>query len=105
MNMAFEVYKKEFRIANQPYELLPLPGKFLGKLYSVLGKIQHISEGSDVFSSLDEKTVGDLHEVATEMFARSYPSKDRGELEMFVSQNLIEIIPAIVEVHFNNKKD
>lgn len=104
--MAFEVYKKEFRIANNPYELLPLPGKFLGKLYSVVGKLQGISgEGGDVFAALDEKTVSDLHEIATEMFARSYPSKDRAELEMFVSQNLVEIIPAVVEVHFNNKKD
>lgn len=100
----FEIYSKDVTIEGKVYTVKPLPGKFLPKLYKLVGKLQGISgEGDNVLEIIGEESIGDLHILASEMFARSYPQQAREDIEMFVSQNLLAVLPVVLEVHFNNK--
>lgn len=100
----FEVYTKDVTIEGKTYTVKPLTGKFLPKLYKLIAKLQGIStEGDNVLEVLGEESIADLHVIATEMFMRSYPQQSREQVEEFVSQNLIAVLPVVLEVHFNNK--
>lgn len=100
----FEVYAKDVTINGKTYTVKPLPGKHLPKLYKLIGKMQGISgDGDKVFEVLGEESVADLHELAVEMLHRSNPAASKDDVDLFVSQNLIAILPVVLEVHFNNK--
>lgn len=97
----FDVYKKTVTINNVSYELKPLSGKYLPKLYSLLGQLQG-ADSEGLLKALDEKGVATMFEVCFETFKASYPQEDVGKIESFVSQNLVLIFPVVVEVNFGD---
>lgn len=98
----FDIYKKTVTINNVSYELKPLCGKYLPKLYSLLGTFNK-DNTEDYLLKMDEKTVATMHEVCLETFKNSYPSEDVEKLNLFVSQNLTQILPVVFEINFKNE--
>jgi hypothetical protein len=73
-------------------------------LVSVLKKFPQgeDSKNEDFLGALDEETIGKLHELVKETLVQSLRIVDKKELEeldFFVSQNLFQFIPAIVEIN------
>lgn len=106
MNM-FEIYKKTVTVKvngqDQTYELKPLSGRFLPKLYNIIQKLNGKSTEEEILDNLDEQTVQNLHSIIYETLASSYPdmAKDgkKDDLDRFVSQNLPQFIGPIVQVN------
>jgi len=113
----FEIYTKEVEIKEPSgnvvkYKLRPLNGRFLPKLYSVIGKMQgnqkELEGLSDEekniksFESLDEDTVNKLHSLVFETLKKSYPKEDEDLLNEFASQNLLQFLGALIEVNLGN---
>jgi hypothetical protein len=108
MRAEFEVYSKEVviktRLGEKKFRLLPLSGRFYKKLMSVIKKFPQSeeSEMKDILDALDEDTVGKLHELAFQTLKYSekvVDEKDLENLDLFVSQNLFQLIPGIMEVN------
>ena len=107
----FEIYKKTITLNGTSYELRPLSGRFLPKLYRVLSsaKVEEREDMTDeergkaFLDSMSAQDIADLHEVVLETFKRSYPNQDKDVLEDFVSQNLMTLFGAVVEVNLNNR--
>jgi hypothetical protein len=112
----FEIYTKAITLkttgGDREFKLRPLSGKHLPKLYKVM-KIfmgQEETEGlteaeknQKFFDKLNEETIADLHSMLVETFVKSYPQDSKDEIDEFVSQNLIALMPALIEVNFNNR--
>jgi len=96
--MLFDIYTTEVEINNEKYTLRPLSGRFIGKLYSVIGKLQADDE-KEVIKQLDEDTMNKFYEIAYETFKSSYPNIEDDKVKQFVSQNLIKLIEPIVKVN------
>lgn len=105
----FEVYKKTIDVEvngqKQTYELKPLSGRYLPKLYNVIRKLNRGTEKDEILEQLDEETVSSIHELVYQTLAASYPDMNKEgkkeELDMFVSQNLAQFIGPLVEVNMN----
>lgn len=109
MRSEFEVYRKEVEVetmsGTKKYSLLPLSGRYMPKLMSVVAKMQESSkEGSD--GMLDEDTTAKLHTLIKETLRVSLnvEEKDLEQLDFFVSQNLFKFMEALVEVNFGDDK-
>lgn len=98
----FEIYQREVEINGTKYTLKPLSGKYLPKLYSLVSVFDKVGKDDAFASALDEKTVEIMFTVCFESFRSSYPNEPAEKLEAFVSQNLVKIFPAVVEVNLNN---
>ena len=108
----FDVYKLkvsiETRLGTREFELLPLSGRFYKKLISVISKFPQ-EEGlsnSAFLESLDEDTVGKIHELCFETLRHSErvtEKEDLEKLDFFVSQNLFQLLPALVDVNIGSK--
>lgn len=99
---------KSVEIDGRPYNLRPLTGRFLPKLFAVLQSF-NFKQGeeidtSEVMKSFDEATVQKLHELLLETFKKSYPKEDAEKLDEFVTQNFLQLFPALIEVNLNTKK-
>jgi hypothetical protein len=92
----FEIYKKTVQVNGVGYEIKPLSGKFLPKMFALMKTFQG---SDDVVSKLDEATVATMHELCLETFKQSYPDKGIDDLDRFVSQNLVAIFPLVVDVN------
>lgn len=106
--MRFEVFTKEIEIDGDTYEIRPLTGRFLPKLYAVSSKLGQVDEDADekeFLKALDEDLVSKIQELAVETFKKSYPREDEEKLEQWVGQNLMSLIPPIVEVNLNTDSD
>ncbi len=107
----FEIYTKTITITTHKGEvtllLRPLSGRFLPKLYNIMGKFNfkvdeatsNDDKAREFFSKLDESAVLSLHEISLETLKKSYPGEDPIALDEFVSQNLLTLFPAIFEVN------
>jgi len=106
MDAVFEIFTKEVEIKVgdnvHKYTLRPLSGRFLPKLYSVIGKLQSKDE-EGIGSFLEEDTIKVLHELILETFRKSYPNEDENKLDEFVSQNIMLLLEAVIEVNINDK--
>lgn len=108
----FEIYKKEVEIAGKKFQLRPLSGRYLGKLYFIAEKFSSLSDdketeeerGKKFLKAMDEETTQQLFDVSFQMFIKSYPQENKEALEDFVSTHLIEILPVLLEINFNNKQ-
>lgn len=107
----FEIYKKKVEINGTEYELRPLPGKFLPKVYHLLGKLdfkEHKGEdaaeqGMRVLKAFSQDEVAMIHDVCMETMLRSYPEQNKAQVEDFVSQNLMTLLTAVIEVNLSNR--
>jgi len=102
--MIFELYSEEVEITlkngnKQTLKLVPLSGRFLPKLYSLMDKMQGQEEGK---MNLDEETTSKLHFVILETLKSSYPEEDANTLDKFASQNLLQLMEGVIKVNFNN---
>ena len=100
--MMFEIYKEEVDIKGTKYELRPLNGRFLPKLYAIMGKFNDMKEEEGSFP-LDEEATAKLHEIAFQTFKKSYPNKSDEELDEFVSQNLLLLIEPLIKVNIGEQ--
>ena len=106
----FEVYTKEVKIKvgdkEETYKLRPLTGRYYPKFTSVISHLQKVSsEDSTVdMSKLDPEIFGSIHELCFQTFKKSYPEQKDEVLEEFITQNLFQIIPALIEVNINTIK-
>ena len=94
----FEIYTTEVEINGDIYKLRPLSGRHIGKLYSVIGKLQGEDE-KEIASKLNEETMGGFYDIAVETFKKSYPNEEESKVEEFVSQNLQKLIEPIIKVN------
>lgn len=111
----FDVYKHKVtiktKLGDKTFELLPLSGRFYKKLMSVVAKLQGDEEDSTkALDNLDEDTVGKLHELCFETlkYSERVDEKDSqlmDNLDMFVSQNLFQLVPAVIEVNVGSNKE
>jgi hypothetical protein len=110
----FEIYTKTVTITTPKgplsLSIRPLSGRFLPKLYSVIGKMSNVADVEDsgnnakeFFNNIDEETVEKAHSICLETMIKSYPAEDKQALDEFVSQNLLTLLPAIIEVNLNQK--
>lgn len=102
--MLFEIYTTDVEIDGEKYTLRPLSGRYIGKLYSVIGKLQTEDE-KDLLKQLDEETMGNFYDIALATFEKSYPDQPKDKLEDFVSQKLIKLIEPIVKVNIGEIKE
>jgi hypothetical protein len=98
----FEVYTREVEINGNKYLLKPLPGKYLSKLYHLATVFEAASKEDNFMAALDEKSTQYMFELCYESMKSSYPGTDAAVIESFVSQNLMKIIPVVVEVNLNH---
>ena len=96
----FDVYKKTITINKVSYEIIPLSGLYIPKLFSLMKTFQ--GDTSNIVEKLDEPTVAVMHELCLETFKQSYPDKPVADLDRFVSQNLVAIFPLVVEVNLGD---
>lgn len=96
--MDFHIFTKDIKIGDTTYTLRPLTGRFLPKLYGVITKLTK-EDGNVNLSELNENNIKDLHLLALETFKKSYPQENEEKIDEFVSQNLMPIITALVEVN------
>lgn len=110
MRAEFEVYSKEVviktRLGEKKFRLLPLSGRYYKKLMSVIKKFpqNENAEMAELLEALDEETVGKLHTLAFQTLKYSEKVKDEKDLEnldLFVSQNLFQLIPGLIEVNIS----
>lgn len=106
MRSEFEIYKKEVEIetmtGKKKYILLPLRGRFLPKLMSLVSKFNG-KEESEILASLDDDTMLNLHQLVFETLKYSLKVENEEELEaldMFVSQNVFKFLQPLMEVNF-----
>jgi hypothetical protein len=102
----FDVYTKDVVMKTQNsedvYKLRPLSGKFYPKFSAMLGKFEKTASGGEFnLSDLDESVFGIAHELCVETLKKSYPDMDINTLEEFVSQNLMTLISALIQVNMN----
>jgi len=107
----FEIYKKKVTINdnnNNPitYELLPLSGKYMGKLMSLVKELSKTKDKKDdeALDAISEDAINLLTELLLETFKKSYPKEDEVILDAFVSQNMFQLIEPLMEVNLNNKQ-
>jgi hypothetical protein len=103
----FELYRKDVTIDGVTYSLKPLNGRHLPRLFGVLKSMSKMKEGAtneDIFDALDEETIAKAHEICLETFKKSYPNEPVESLDSFVSQRLMNLLPAVIELHMNNAK-
>lgn len=116
----FEIYTKEVEIKEPngnvvKYKLRPLSGRFLPKLYSIIGTMKKNEtntkgltdeeKAAKAFENLDEDTVNKLHSLTFETLKKSYPKEDAEVLDEFASQNLMQFLGALIEVNLGNGSD
>lgn len=99
--MMFEVFSKEVEIAGEKYRIRPLTGRFIKPFYDVLKAFSEFKgdESEDFIASLNPETMESGHMLAMETFRKAYPKEDVEKLEEWVSQNLVNILPAVLEVN------
>ena len=108
MTMLFDIYTKEVELETKTgkikYNLRPLSGRYLPKLFNLLKKLDIENKDSNKFiENLSEDIVADIHLLVLETFKASYPNEKVEDLDVFVSQNLMQLFPSLIEVNFNNK--
>ena len=113
----FEIYSKVATIetpkGSLSLNIRPLSGRFLPKLYSALGKLDFSQDETiptaqrmkEFLKSLDEDAVTKLHEICFETLKASYPSEPKEELDLFVSQNLLQLFPIVLEINLGQVKE
>jgi len=104
--MMFEIYRKEVKIKDnngdeQVYNLRPLSGRFLPKLYKVLKAMNANKDEENPIDAFEEDVVDALFTVVLETMKASYPDRKVEELDMFVSQNLLKLMVPIIELNVN----
>lgn len=111
--MTFDIYKHKFTIKNkiskveEEYELIPVTGEHIEKVFSVMKKMNSFiaDDGENVdLSKLDTSAMKEIHEIALETFKVSYPKQDVGQLNQFVTQNLMQLIDPIMKVNTGNNE-
>jgi hypothetical protein len=102
--MLFDIYTKEVEIKGEKYTLRPLSGRFIGKLYSIVGKMSETGK-EDLSKQFDEETMANMYDLAYETFKASYPDQDEKTISAFVSQNLMLLIEPIVQVNINQPEE
>lgn len=110
MRAEFEVYGKDItiktKLGEKKFKLLPLSGRFYKKIMSAIRAFPQ-NEGAtqeEMMAALDEDTVGKLHELCFETLRYSEKVTEKQDLEnldLFVSQNLFQIIPGVIEVNIS----
>lgn len=96
----FEIFTKEVEIKGEKYTLRPLSGRHLPKFFKVLKALEGSGKTADDFlTNLDEESMGLAHELCLETLKASYPDKEVALLDQFVTQNLLQMMPVLVEVN------
>jgi len=107
----FAVYKEEVEVSTKmgkkTYTLLPLSGRFYRKFIGLVKKFPQ-NEGAtneEFMNSLDEETIGSLHELVFETlkFSLNVKKEEEDQLDRFVSQNLFAFIPGLVSVNMGSE--
>lgn len=101
--MRFEVFSKTVKIKGDEYTLRPLSGRYLPKLYEVASKLGKGDDEEDILDNLSEEVVQKLHDLALQTFVTAYPQEDKDKVDLFVSQNLLEILPALIELNMGSE--
>ncbi len=120
-NHMFDAYAKEVEIETVAggivkFKMRPLSGRFLPKLFTIIGKIEKVGEAegdsevkkkekfSETLDALGEDGILALHELCLETLKKSYKDESEERLDEFVSQNLFQLFPALMEVNINSGK-
>lgn len=101
--MRFEVFSKTIKIKDDEYTLRPLSGRYLPKLYEVASKLGKGDDEEDILANLNEEVVKKLHDLALQTFVTAYPQEDKDKIDLFVSQNLLEILPVLIELNMGSE--
>jgi hypothetical protein len=96
----FDIYTKTVTIKGVTYEIKPLTGKHLPKLFGIAKVLG--GDDEDKMSKLEDKHIEAIYELCLETFKKSYPHKSLDELEPFVTQNMLAIFPLVVEVNLGD---
>jgi hypothetical protein len=86
------------------FTLQPLPYKYLPKIFQLFNKLKDLDgvgeeETNKFFEVFDKETIELLQELCFETMKRSYPEEKDNVLQDFVTSNLFEIFPVIIEVN------
>lgn len=105
-----EVVKIKTRKGEEEFELLPLSGRYLPKLMRVVKELSKNSDNEEglVEEMFSEQTINDVHELLMETFKFSYKiddERDVEELDLFVTQNLFNLIPGLVAVNMGKQSE
>ena len=92
----FKVYKYEFELDGEKYELYPLTGEDISLYYECASSLPS-KEGEDV--DMSKINFSKWGELILKVFKKSYPNEDEKELEGFVGQNIPALIGPVVNVH------
>lgn len=121
-NHMFDAYAKEVEVdtaagGKVKVKMRPLSGRFLPKLFTIIGKIEKVDDKEDgseeekkkkfseTLDALGEDGILSLHELILETLKKSYPDQTNPDtLDEFVSQNLFQLFPALMEVNINSGK-
>ena len=108
------IYTKKYTFEDvkgdeQTINLQPLLGAHFKKLMGVISTIpqRKKDECDEDFNkrfveSLNEETVGTLHELCVETLKRSVSDAEDNDVEMFVTSNFLDLFPAIIEANLRN---
>ena len=107
----FDIYKKKVTIQDNNgnatvYELLPLSGKYMSKLMTLVKELSKTKDKKEdeALDNISEKAIDLLTELLLETFKKSYPKEDVIILDAFVAQNMFALIEPLMEVNLNNKQ-
>ena len=105
----FEYYRQNVKIKDRngnelTYELKPLSGRYLPKLYNIMKKFGQVDkEKEDSMEFLEPELMSDLHTLALETMKASYPKEDENELDIWVSQNLLTLLEPLIKVNMGDQ--
>ena len=104
----FDIFTKEVEINGTVYNIKPLKGEHIQRFYKLISALnvgENVSEeeaSTRIMDSLKEEAGKDIHFLALETLKTSYPDVDVDKLDMFVSQNLMQLVQPLVEVNINS---
>ncbi len=105
----FELYKKEIEFKSKSgntdkLTLLPLSGDDLPVLYAVSSAFKGDSE-EDIAGIFSNKAiVKDIHYIVYKTMEESYPNQDKANLDKYVSQNLMSLLPHIIKINIGKEE-
>jgi len=86
------------------FTIHPLTYKYLPKIFNLLNKLKDLDgleedNTSKFFEVFDEPTIMSLQELCLATMKISYPEEKEEVLQSFVTSNLFEIFPIVIEVN------
>lgn len=105
----FKIFTKTVKVADQEYNLRPIKGEHLGLVFELADALTSVSKDTEHLSEQEKTSLmlgvfkGDTsrkaYTVVYETLKRSYPDVDSEVLEDFTTQNMLVLLPEIIELN------